>query len=76
MISENWAKKLNEFLEMIHIKSYVIFPIIAILLFIFFDLKKIKKWEHIPSNQQRYLIINIIVKVVIIISGIVQYFSN
>ena len=54
------------------VKPYFILPIIMLIVFFVFDLKK---WNDLPDNQKRFLVVSIIAEVIVILGSLLQYFS-
>jgi hypothetical protein len=76
MITKEIAKDIMDWFNSYGLKPYIILPIIMLIVFFVFDLKKIKKWNDLPDNQKRFLVVSIIAEVIVILGSMLQYFSS
>lgn len=76
MFSKETTNKVTNFFSSLGIELYVLLPIVALLSFLIFDLKKIRHWNELPNNQKRFVSSSILVYIAVIIGSIINFLSR
>jgi heme O synthase-like polyprenyltransferase len=76
MFSKETTNKVTDFFSSLGIELYILLPIVALLSFLIFDLKKIRHWDEQTNNEKRFIYSSILVYIVVIIGSIINFLSS
>lgn len=76
MFSKETTNNVTNFFSSIGIELYVLLPIVTLVSFLMFDLKKIKRWNELADNEKRYIYSSILVYIAVIVGSIINFLSR
>ena len=73
---KNFAQEIINWFNKYGLKTYIILPVLMIIVFFTYDIKKIKNWNQLPNNQKRFLITTVFAEIIVIIGSMIILFKN
>lgn len=74
MFPKSIAEKISNWFDSIGIPSYLYLSVIMILLFLTYDLKRIRIWSLLKKQEKRFVMAKIFAELIVILGSIIQYF--
>lgn len=76
MFSKETTNKVTDFFSSLGVELYILLPIVVLLSFLIFDLKKIRHWNALANNEKRYIYSSILIYIAVIVGSIINFLSR